>query len=49
MDRVTGMVADASTPPERRYVEYFLEGTEPAGLRFDPWRIFEQGPVITTF
>ena len=49
MDRVTGMVADASTPPERRYVEYFLEGTEPPGLRFDPWRIFEQGPVITTF
>ena len=49
VDRVTGMVADASTPPERRYVEYFLEGTEPDGLRFDPWRIFEQGPVITTF
>ena len=49
MDRVTGMVADATTAPERRYVEYFLEGTEPPGLRFDPWRIFEQGPVITTF
>jgi penicillin-binding protein 1A len=49
MDRQTGMVADASTPPDRRYVEYFLEGTEPTGLRFDPWRIFEQGPLITTF
>jgi penicillin-binding protein 1A len=49
MDRVTGMVADTSTPPDRRYVEYFLEGTEPDGLRFDPWRIFAQGPVITTF
>ena len=49
MDRLTGLVADATTPPERRYVEYFLEGTEPVGLRFDPWRIFEQGPVITTF
>ena len=49
MDRVTGMVADAFTPPERRYVEYFLEGTEPEGLRFDPWRIFAEGPVITVF
>jgi penicillin-binding protein 1A len=49
MDRQTGLVADAATPIERRYLEYFLEGTEPEGLRFDPWRIFEQGPVITTF
>ena len=49
MDRATGMVADASTPPERRYVEYFLEGTEPDGLRFDPWRIFSSGAVITVF
>ncbi|HEX2717652.1 MAG TPA: PBP1A family penicillin-binding protein [Gemmatimonadaceae bacterium] len=49
MDRLTGMVADASTPPERRYVEYFLEGTEPEGLRFDPWRIFSSGAVITVF
>ena len=49
MDRTTGMVADASTPPERRYVEYFLEGTEPEGLRFDPWRIFSSGAVITVF
>ncbi|MFL5561964.1 MAG: transglycosylase domain-containing protein [Gemmatimonadaceae bacterium] len=49
LDRVTGMVADASTPPDRRYIEYFLEGTEPPGLQFDPWRMFEMGPVAITF
>ncbi len=49
LDRVTGLVADASTPPERRYIEYFLEGTEPPGLQFDPWRMFEMGPVAVTF
>ena len=49
LDRLTGMVADAGTPPERRYTEYFLEGTEPAGLQFDPWRVFEMGPVGVTF
>ena len=49
LDRLTGMVADASTPPDRRYTEYFLEGTEPAGLQFDPWRVFEMGPVGVTF
>ncbi|HEX2780107.1 MAG TPA: penicillin-binding transpeptidase domain-containing protein, partial [Gemmatimonadaceae bacterium] len=49
LDRVTGLVADATTPPERRYTEYFLEGTEPAGLQWDPWRLFELGPVGVTF
>ena len=49
LDRVTGLVADASTPPDRRYIEYFLEGTEPAGLQFDPWRLFDSGPVAVTF
>ena len=29
MDRVTGRIADAETPPEARYTEYFLGGTEP--------------------
>jgi penicillin-binding protein 2D len=49
LDRLTGMVADATTPPDRRYIEYFLEGTEPPGLQFDPWRMFEMGPVAMTF
>jgi penicillin-binding protein 2D len=46
LDRETGMLADASTPPERRYVEYFLEGTEPAALRVNPWSIFQWGPIV---
>ena len=49
LDRATGLVATELTPPEQRYMEYFLEGTEPPELRFDPWRIFAQGPLITTF
>ncbi|HEX8849281.1 MAG TPA: PBP1A family penicillin-binding protein [Gemmatimonadaceae bacterium] len=49
LDRETGMVADALTPPERRYTEYFLEGTEPPGLQWDPWRLFELGPVGLAF
>ena len=46
LDRVTGDLADAETPPERRYTEYFLPGTEPAALKVDAWRIFELGPII---
>ncbi|NUQ21179.1 MAG: hypothetical protein HOQ09_09485, partial [Gemmatimonadaceae bacterium] len=49
LDRETGLVADAMTPPDRRYTEYFLEGTEPAGLQWDPWRLFELGPVGVAF
>jgi membrane carboxypeptidase/penicillin-binding protein len=49
LDRATGMVADATTPADRRYTEYFLEGTEPAGLQWDPWRIFELGAVGVAF
>jgi penicillin-binding protein 1A len=49
LDRQTGMVADASTPAERRYTEYFLEGTEPPGLQWDPWRLFELGGVGVAF
>ncbi|MGH7717682.1 MAG: penicillin-binding transpeptidase domain-containing protein, partial [Gemmatimonadaceae bacterium] len=45
LDRTTGLPADELTPPEQRYTEYFIEGTEPATLRFDPWSIFRWGPV----
>jgi penicillin-binding protein 1A len=33
MDRSTGAMTDADTPPERRYLEYFLPGTEPPLIR----------------
>jgi len=46
MDRETGLVADAMTLPERRYTEYFLDGTEPLELRPSPWKLFKAGPIV---
>jgi penicillin-binding protein 1A len=40
LDRDTGGIADASTPPTSRYREYFLGGTEPLALRLDSWGVF---------
>jgi penicillin-binding protein 2D len=33
--------ADSTTLPERRYTEYFIDGTQPG----DPWAIFAKGPI----
>ncbi|MBK5188010.1 MAG: PBP1A family penicillin-binding protein [Gemmatimonadaceae bacterium] len=33
--------ADSTTLPERRYTEYFLDGTQPG----DPWALFANGPI----
>ena len=46
LDRLTGMLADASTPTERRYTEYFVPGTEPEPLRGVPWKEGVFGAVI---
>ena len=46
LDRHTGKLADASTPIERRYTEYFLPGTEPGAMRVDARRLFMLGPII---
>ena len=46
LDRETGQMADALTPADRRYTEYFVEGTEPPPLRADPWKVFAWGPII---
>ncbi len=46
VDRDTGELATDQTPPERRYTEYFVEGTEPAPLKADPWKLFGWGPII---
>ena len=46
LDRETGAVADSATPPARRYVEFFLPGTEPAALKSDPWRMPQFGALI---
>jgi penicillin-binding protein 1A len=39
LDRESGAIATPLTPMERRYVEYFLAGTEPAELRMDVFRL----------
>jgi penicillin-binding protein 2D len=44
-DRLTGQLATLATPADRRYTEYFVEGTEPEPLRADPWKIFKWGPI----
>ncbi|MEJ7811097.1 MAG: PBP1A family penicillin-binding protein [Gemmatimonadaceae bacterium] len=46
LDRETGQLAADTTPPERRYTEYFIPGTEPAAIRPNPWRIFTAGPIV---
>lgn len=45
LDRDGGALAEPSTPPERRYLEYFLAGTEPGALRVDARRLFGWGPI----
>jgi penicillin-binding protein 1A len=46
VDRATGELATDQTPADRRYTEYFVEGTEPASLKADPWKLFAWGPII---
>jgi membrane carboxypeptidase/penicillin-binding protein len=46
LDRSTGELATDETPADRRYTEYFVEGTEPAPLRADPWKLFGWGAII---
>lgn len=46
IDRETGELAEANTPPDRRYLESFVAGTEPAALRVDVRRlILTLGPL----
>lgn len=45
LDRSSGRLADAGTPRDRRYLEYFLPGTEPGALRVDARRFFGWGPI----
>jgi penicillin-binding protein 2D len=46
LDRLTGQLADAGTPPERRYTEYFVPGTEPEPLRSVPWKSAVFGAIV---
>ncbi len=47
LDRQTGLPIDSTTPPERRYLEWFVEGTQPGAAAFTPWSLFRAGPVLT--
>jgi penicillin-binding protein 2D len=44
LDRQTGTLADSTTPPDQRYTEYFLPGTEPT--LFDARSVFAGGAVV---
>lgn len=44
LDRATGKPSTMQTPQDRRYQEWFLEGTEP-GARAWPWTLFRNGPL----
>ncbi len=44
VDRATGKPADPATPADRRYTEWFLEGTEPGAAPW-PWSLFRFGPI----
>jgi penicillin-binding protein 1A len=46
LDRTTGQLADASTPPSQRYTEYFIPGTEPEPMRNVPWKVPVFGAVV---
>lgn len=46
LDRHTGKLASETTPAERRYVEYFISGTEPGALRVNVRRLFGLGPIV---
>jgi penicillin-binding protein 2D len=46
LDRLTGQVADDTTPAARRYIEYFVPGTEPEPLRSVPWKMPVFGAVV---
>ncbi|MDQ6887265.1 MAG: PBP1A family penicillin-binding protein [Gemmatimonadota bacterium] len=39
LDRATGEPVTELTPPERRYTEYFLRGTEPGAFHLEPWKL----------
>ncbi|HEY7861870.1 MAG TPA: penicillin-binding transpeptidase domain-containing protein, partial [Gemmatimonadaceae bacterium] len=40
-DRDRLVPAHSTTAPDRRYTEYFLDGTQPG----DPWSLFANGPI----
>ena len=46
LDRATGKLSEPETPAERRVVEHFVPGTEPAPLRVDARRLLRVGALL---
>jgi 1A family penicillin-binding protein len=46
IDRDTGGLANPMTAPDKRYIEYFLPGTEPVELRMNPLTVPQWGPLF---
>ncbi len=44
LDRASGQPSDATTPSDRRYIEWFMAGTQP-GAPVWPWSLFRLGPI----
>lgn len=45
LDRDTGLPATAATAPAKRYLEWFVEGTEPGAIPVDVWKLVELGGI----
>ena len=45
-DRQTGELATPETPRDRRYIEYFIPGTEPEPFRSNPWKVVQWGAMV---
>jgi 1A family penicillin-binding protein len=45
-DRATGELATPETPRDRRYLEYFIPGTEPEPFRSNPWKVVQWGAMV---
>ena len=45
IDRETWQPATDATPPERRYTEYFMPGTQPAAVALENWKKWVWAPI----
>ena len=47
LDRASGAPANDSTPADRRYTEYFIDGTQPGANATAAWALWSWGPIST--
>jgi penicillin-binding protein 1A len=45
LDRALGTPANDSTPPDQRYTEYFIDGTQPGATTAAAWALWAWGPI----